>query len=61
MEYNPEQFPGTVFRLSKPNTATLFFRTDEMVRTGSKSRSKIIPRNHFSDDAKNSSLTQTRS
>ncbi|MBS3926320.1 MAG: TATA-box-binding protein [Nitrosarchaeum sp.] len=37
VEYNPEQFPGAVFRLSKPRTATLLFRTGKMVCTGSKS------------------------
>ena len=37
VEYNPEQFPGAVFRLSKPKTATLLFRTGKMVCTGSKS------------------------
>jgi transcription initiation factor TFIID TATA-box-binding protein len=25
VEYNPEQFPGLVYRLSKPRTATLIF------------------------------------
>lgn len=37
VEYNPEQFPGAVFRLLKPKTATLLFRTGKMVCTGSKS------------------------
>jgi len=37
VEYNPEQFPGAVFRLTKPRTATLLFRTGKMVCTGSKS------------------------
>ena len=37
VEYNPEQFPGAVFRLEKPKTATLLFRTGKMVCTGSKS------------------------
>jgi len=36
-EWNPEQFPGLVFRLKNPNTATLIFRTGKMVCTGSKS------------------------
>ncbi|MCH7562110.1 MAG: TATA box-binding protein, partial [Thaumarchaeota archaeon] len=26
-EYHPEQFPGLVFRLKNPKTATLIFRT----------------------------------
>ena len=37
VEYNPEQFPGAVYRLTKPKTATLLFRTGKMVCTGSKS------------------------
>ena len=37
VEYNPESFPGAVFRLSNPNTATLLFRTGKMVCTGAKS------------------------
>ena len=36
-EYNPELFPGLVFRLQTPKTATLLFRTGKMVCTGSKS------------------------
>ncbi|MFB5637575.1 MAG: TATA box-binding protein, partial [Nitrosarchaeum sp.] len=36
-EYNPDQFPGLVFRLKSPKTATLIFRTGKMVCTGSKS------------------------
>ena len=37
VEYNPESFPGAVFRLLKPRTATLLFSTGKMVCTGSKS------------------------
>ena len=37
VEYNPEQFPGAVFRIKTPKTATLLFRTGKMVCTGSKS------------------------
>lgn len=37
VEYNPEAFPGAVFRLKSPKTATLLFRTGKMVCTGSKS------------------------
>ena len=36
-EYNPELFPGLVFRLRSPKTATLLFTTGKMVCTGSKS------------------------
>ncbi len=37
VEYNPDQFPGAVFRLKSPKTATLLFSTGKMVCTGSKS------------------------
>jgi transcription initiation factor TFIID TATA-box-binding protein len=37
VEYRPKQFPGLVFRLKRPKTATLIFRTGKMVCTGAKS------------------------
>ena len=37
VEWNPDQFPGAVFRLKSPKTATLLFRTGKMVCTGAKS------------------------
>ena len=37
VEYRPETFPGLVFRLKKPKTAILIFRTGKMVCTGAKS------------------------
>ncbi len=37
VEYHPEVFPGAVFRLRNPKTATLLFSTGKMVCTGSKS------------------------
>jgi len=37
VEWRPELFPGAVFRLKNPKTATLLFRTGKMVCTGSKS------------------------
>ena len=36
VEYRPEQFPGLVYRLQKPKTATLIFSTGKMVCTGAK-------------------------
>jgi transcription initiation factor TFIID TATA-box-binding protein len=36
-EYRPEQFPGLVFRLKRPKTATLIFSTGKMICTGAKS------------------------
>jgi transcription initiation factor TFIID TATA-box-binding protein len=36
-EYHPDQFPGLVFRLKIPKTATLIFSSGKMVCTGAKS------------------------
>ncbi|MDD3397991.1 MAG: TATA-box-binding protein [Candidatus Methanomethylophilaceae archaeon] len=36
-EYNPQQFPGLVYRLKDPKTATLLFRSGKVVCTGAKS------------------------
>jgi len=40
VEYRPEQFPGLVFRLKKPKTATLIFNSGKMVCTGAKSENE---------------------
>ena len=37
VEYRPKQFPGLVFRLKRPKTATLIFGSGRMVCTGAKS------------------------
>lgn len=37
VEFRPERFPGLVFRLRRPKTATLIFSTGKMVCTGAKS------------------------
>jgi transcription initiation factor TFIID TATA-box-binding protein len=37
VEYRPKQFPGLVFRLRRPKTATLIFGSGKMVCTGAKS------------------------
>jgi len=37
VEYRPKKFPGLVFRLNRPKTATLIFRNGKMVCTGAKS------------------------
>ena len=42
VEYHPEQFPGAVFRLRNPKTATLLFRTGKMVCTGSRSEEMAV-------------------
>ena len=40
VEYHPDQFPGLVFRLKSPKTATLIFTSGKMVCTGSKSEDR---------------------
>lgn len=37
VEYKPKRFPGLVFRLKRPKTATLIFHSGKMVCTGAKS------------------------
>jgi transcription initiation factor TFIID TATA-box-binding protein len=41
-EYSPKVFPGLVFRLKKPKTATLIFETGKMVCTGAKSEKEAV-------------------
>jgi len=41
-EYSPRVFPGLVFRLKKPKTATLIFETGKMVCTGARSEKEAI-------------------
>jgi transcription initiation factor TFIID TATA-box-binding protein len=36
-EYEPEQFPGVIYRLKQPKTAILLFRSGKVVCTGGKS------------------------
>ena len=36
-DYRPERFPGIIFRLKKPKTATLIFGSGKMVCTGARS------------------------
>ncbi|MGC8996889.1 MAG: TATA-box-binding protein [Fervidicoccaceae archaeon] len=42
VEYNPDQFPGLVFRLDRPKITALIFKSGKMVVTGSKSTSELI-------------------
>lgn len=37
VQYEPSRFPGVVFRLKRPKTATLIFSSGKMVCTGAKS------------------------
>lgn len=40
-EYEPEQFPGLIYRLKDPKTATLLFRSGKVVCTGAKSLQQV--------------------
>ena len=42
VDYNPKTFPGLVFRLKRPRTAILIFRTGKMVCTGAKSEREAL-------------------
>ncbi|MCW4021062.1 MAG: TATA-box-binding protein [Candidatus Bathyarchaeota archaeon] len=46
VEYRPETFPGLVFRVKKPKTATLIFSSGRMVCTGARSEKKAIKAIH---------------
>ncbi|MEN3052168.1 MAG: TATA-box-binding protein, partial [Candidatus Methanosuratincola petrocarbonis] len=36
-EFEPEQFPGLVYKLDEPKTSTLVFSTGKLICTGAKS------------------------
>ena len=40
-EYDPERFPGLIYRLKEPKTATLLFRSGKVVCTGAKSLDQV--------------------
>jgi transcription initiation factor TFIID TATA-box-binding protein len=40
-EYNPEQFPGLIYRVKEPKAALLLFRSGKVVCTGSKSSDQV--------------------
>ena len=40
-EYDPERFPGLIYRLKEPKTATLLFRSGKAVCTGGKSLEQV--------------------
>ena len=42
LEYHPDQFPGAVFRLNNPRTATLLFSSGKMICTGATSEELSI-------------------
>ena len=40
-QYDPKQFPGLIYRISEPKTATLLFKSGKLVCTGGKSREDV--------------------
>ena len=40
-EYEPEQFPGLIYRIKEPKTAILLFRSGKIVCTGAKSLENV--------------------
>src|SRR3989337_2947190 len=40
-EYNPEQFPGLVLRVTDPKTSALIFSSGKVVCTGARSMEKV--------------------
>lgn len=40
-EYEPETFPGLIFRIKEPKTATLLFRSGKLVCTGAKTLTNV--------------------
>jgi transcription initiation factor TFIID TATA-box-binding protein len=40
-DYNPEQFPGLIYRMKDPKAATLLFSSGKVVCTGAKSREQV--------------------
>ncbi|MEB3787264.1 MAG: TATA-box-binding protein [Desulfurococcales archaeon] len=42
VDYNPDQFPGLVYRLNEPKVTALIFKSGKMVVTGSKSVKQLV-------------------
>ena len=42
VDYNPDQFPGLVYRLQSPKVTALIFKSGKMVITGSKSIKELV-------------------
>jgi len=40
-EYEPEQFPGLVYKLAEPNATFLLFSNGKLVCTGTKNRKEL--------------------
>ena len=42
VEYNPDQFPGLVYRMTNPKVTALIFKSGKMVVTGTKSVKQLV-------------------
>jgi len=42
VEYDPDQFPGLIYRLESPKVTSLIFKSGKMVVTGAKSTEELI-------------------
>ncbi len=42
VDYNPDQFPGLVYRLEQPKVTALIFKSGKMVVTGAKSVNQLV-------------------
>ena len=42
VDYNPDQFPGLVYRLEHPKVTVLIFKSGKMVITGAKSTKQLV-------------------
>ncbi len=42
VEYNPDQFPGLVYRMQNPKVTALIFKSGKMVVTGTKSVNQLV-------------------
>ncbi|BBD72638.1 TATA-box-binding protein [Sulfodiicoccus acidiphilus] len=42
VEYDPDQFPGLIYRLESPKVTSLIFKSGKMVVTGAKSTDELI-------------------
>ena len=42
VDYNPDQFPGLVYRLDSPKVTALIFKSGKMVVTGAKSVNQLV-------------------
>ncbi len=42
VEYNPDQFPGLIYRMQNPKVTALIFKSGKMVVTGTKSLKELV-------------------